>query len=97
MTVWMAIAGVSISGAVALGVVTVGEAAHDRANARSAADAAALAGAAAGSGAAFQAAQANGAELISVETVGTVTHVVVSYDGVHAEAGAEWLVVPVDN
>lgn len=93
---WIAIAGVSISGAVALGVVTVGEAAHDRANARSAADAAALAGAAAGSQAASRAAQANGAELISIEIAGDRTRVVVSFDGARGEAGAERILVPVD-
>ena len=97
MSMWMSIAGVSIIGAIGLGVVAVGDAAHDKANARSAADAAALAGAAAGQGAASRAAHANGARLVSVEVVGTVTRVVVSFDGVHAEAGAERLVVPVDN
>ena len=97
MSMWMSIAGVSISGAVALGVVAVGDAAHDKANARSAADAAALAGAAAGEGAASRAAHANGAELVSVEVDGAVTRVVVVFDGVHAEAGAERLIVPITN
>jgi hypothetical protein len=70
MALAIVLAGVSV---VLLG--RVGGAATARAGARSAADAAALAGAAAGRSAAQQLAEANGAELIAYEEIGSDTKV----------------------
>ena len=95
MSAWMAIGAIAISGTVAVGVGIVGEAANNAASARSAADAAALAGAAAGPETAARAAALNGARLLSIETVGVTTRVVVAVDGAEAEAAAERLVIPV--
>ena len=70
MALAIVLAGVSVA---LLG--RVGGAATARAGARSAADAAALAGAAAGRSAAQQLAEANGAELLSYEEIGSDTKV----------------------
>jgi len=83
MGAWTAIGAVAISGTIAIGVAAVGEAAHDAAVARSAADAAA------------QAAQINGAQLVSIEIQGATTRVVVVVKGVEADAAAERLLIPV--
>lgn len=95
MSAWMAIGAIAISGTVAVGVGVVGEAAVNAAAARSAADAAALAGAADGPETAARAAELNGARLISIDTIGMTTHVVVTVDGVEVEAAAERLAIPV--
>jgi hypothetical protein len=69
---FMALA-IVLAGVIVILLGRVGGAATARAGARSAADAAALAGAAAGRSAAVELAEANGAELLSYEEIGTDT------------------------
>lgn len=85
--------GLSLTVALLIGVVAVGDAAIDDARAATAADAAALAGAAAGSEAAQVAAERNGARLVRVSVRGSVTSVEVRVGDARAIAHAERLIV----
>jgi hypothetical protein len=77
-----------VGGAVAIGLVRLGQHAVLRARAQTAADAAALAGAAEGERAARAVADANGASLRQYQTEGLDTIVVVDVDGIVARARA---------
>ncbi len=76
------------AGAGALVLGRLGEAAVDRAAARTAADAAALAGAADGEAAAREVAEANGATMVGYEVLGDDTRVRVRLGGAEAVARA---------
>ncbi|MDW3176831.1 MAG: helicase [Acidimicrobiia bacterium] len=85
--------GLSLTAALLIGIVAVGDAAIDDARAATAADAAALAGAAGGSEAAQVAAERNGATLVRVSFRGSVTSVEVRLGDARAVAHAERLIV----
>lgn len=87
-SIWISVGAVAISGAVAVGVSSVGEAAMTSAQAQSGADAAALAGAGAGVDAAERAAALNGATLIEIVVGDETVAVTVRIDNVTASATA---------
>ncbi len=89
---WVGLATVSLTGAIALGLATVGVAVVEDAQAQSAADASALAGAAAGDGAVYDAARRNDATVISIRRTANVVIVEIDVGGARATAAAERVV-----
>jgi len=93
--VWMWIAAIGLIAALSFGVVSIGSAANEAAQAQSAADAAALAGAANGTDAVHELAARNGAVVLGIRVDGDVTTVEVRVGEASATAAAKRLLVPI--